>query len=86
LSRIVAIYPDGIALVRGRRHDLLDADLVLPRDVEVVLVEEAIARPEAEMSQMHLVRVVGEAHPTRVGNAIALAVDHELVEVGVRPA
>src|SRR5215216_1229070 len=56
-----AATTDGIALVWGRRHDLLDADLVAPGDVEVVLVGEALARSKAEIGQADLIWIVGKA-------------------------
>src|SRR6266496_5273081 len=51
----------GVALAWGRRPNLLDADLVAPGDVEVVLIEEALARPKAEIGQANLVGAVGKA-------------------------
>jgi len=76
-----AINTNGVAVAWGWQHDLLDADLVAPGNVEVVLVGEALARPKAEISQANLVGVVGKADPTEVGNTIVFAVDDELVEV-----
>ena len=57
-----------------------------PGDVEVVFVPEAFALPKAEIGQANLVGVVGKADPTKVGDAVGLAVSDELVEVGVAPA
>lgn len=73
-------------LVWSRRHDLLNADLVAPGDVEVVLIEEALLRPKAKIGQADLVGVVGEAGPAEVSDAVVLAVNDELVEVGIAPA
>src|SRR6266545_1563791 len=70
-----------VMLAWGRRPDLLDANLVAPGDVEVVLVGEALTHSKAEISQAYVVGVVGKADPTEVGNAVVLAVDDELVEV-----
>jgi hypothetical protein len=39
----------GVTLTCDRRPDLLDADLVAPWDVEVVLIAEALTRPKTEM-------------------------------------
>jgi hypothetical protein len=84
--RTGATNADGCVLAGRVRQNLLNADLVAPGDVEVVLVDEALARAKAEIGQAYLVWIVGEAHPTRVGNTVTLAVDHEAVEVRVGPA
>ncbi len=73
-------------VARHERHDLLDADLVAPGEVEVVLVGETLAHPKAERGQAHLMRVVGEGHPTSIGDAVALGVNDEAVQVGIGPA
>src|SRR6266498_3624883 len=75
-----------VMLAWGRRPDLLDADLVAPGDVEVVLVGEALTHLKTEIGQADLVGVVGKAHPTRIGDAVAFAVDDEAVQMGVGPA
>jgi hypothetical protein len=71
----------GVTLTWDRRPDLLDANLVAPWDVEVVLIAETLTRPKTEIGQADLVGVVGKADTAEVGNAVGLAVDDELVEV-----
>ena len=69
----------------GWRYDLLDADLVAPRDVEVVLVEEALAGPQAEIGQADLVGVVGEAEPAEVGDAVRRSLPFRPVQAHKAP-
>jgi len=69
----------------GWRQNLLNADRVPPGHGEVVRVDEARARAEAEIGQAHLVGVVGEAHPTKLDAAVALAVDADAGPVGFGP-
>lgn len=57
----------GVTLAWGRREDLLDADLVAPGDVEVVLIPEVLARSKAEIGQAYVVGVIGKADPTEGG-------------------
>src|SRR5262245_51575698 len=64
---------NGVVLVWSRRYDLLEADLVAPGDVEVVLIPEALAGPKVEISQAHLVGIVGKANPAKIGDAVGLA-------------
>src|SRR5262245_55033991 len=72
---------DGKVLAWRWCPDLLNADLVPPGDVEVVLIEEALAAPQTEIGQADLIGIVGKADPAEVGDAVVLAVDDELVEV-----
>src|SRR5207253_650371 len=57
-----------------------------PRDVEVVLVVEALAPAKVEISQADLIGIVGKADPAKIGDAVGLAVDDELMEMRVVPA
>src|SRR6266498_3672712 len=61
-------------------------DLVAPGDVEVILVVDALADPKVEISQANLIGIVGKADPAKIGDAVVLAVDDELMEMRVGPA
>jgi hypothetical protein len=59
---------------------------VPPGNVEVVLIEEALACPKVEISQAYLIWIVGKGDPAKVGDAVVLAVSDELMEMRVAPA
>jgi hypothetical protein len=59
---------------------------VAPAVEEVVLVEEPLADPQAEIGKVDLICVVTEPETARVGDATLPAVDDEAVQVLVAPA
>ena len=66
-------------------EDPLDAEVVLPVIVEVILVAEALPHPELEHVPAHPVGVVHKAHASAVAHAIVLAVNMEAVQMGIGP-
>src|ERR1035437_7854281 len=59
---------------------------MLPDIVEVVLVEEALAKPEPEVGQMDLLGIVAEPNASFVLPPEIFAMNMKLMEVGIAPA
>lgn len=77
---------DRIPALRTKTEALLQPQFVHPEIAEVVLVEETLSQTEAEGGEQNLSRVVTEAGPAQMGDAVVLAVNMEAVEVGIAPA
>ena len=74
-----------VATVRLQRKDLLDAHVVLPAISEVILVEEALADAQSEINQPYLARIVSEADPAVMVDAVLTTVNGEAIEMLVCP-
>ncbi len=64
-------------------QDLLDPQVVAPVVAEVILIGEALAPAEREISQADPARIIGEAYPAGLGDAECLAVDDEAMQVRI---
>lgn len=77
---------DRIVPAFVQREHLLKPDVVLPPVAKVILVEEALAFAQPEVSEAHVAGIVGEDNPPVVVDAVRLPVDQELLQVQVLPA
>ena len=68
------------------REHRLHPDVVDPAGSEVVLVGEALTLVQAQTAQGDPVRVVAEAYPADVADALLASLDHKAMEVVVAPA
>ena len=62
-------------LTRRDRQDLLNPQVMLPPVGDIIHIQAALARAQAEGGQRDGVRVVGEPQAAQVGNAVVLAMD-----------
>ena len=65
---------------------LLQPDIMLPAIVQIVFVEETLARPKWEIGKLNLLGIISEGNAALVRDAIILAVNVKPMEVGIAPA
>jgi hypothetical protein len=65
-GRPLATCVHGVEAPRLYREDALDADLVLPVIVEIVLVAEALPHAELKSGQVYRMGIIGKGHPPAV--------------------
>lgn len=58
----------------------------LPVVTEIVFVEKLLLDSKAKLRKLYLGGIVTKPNPTNLSNTIPLAINHELMEVGVTPA
>lgn len=56
-------------------------DLLLPQVPKVILVQESLAEPQAQVGKVYRGWVIQKPHAPRLWNAVALPPHHELVEM-----
>ena len=59
---------------------------MVPAVGEVILIEEALTDSKAKVGQAHVSRIVAEADPAVMPDAVLTAVDDEAVQVLIAPA
>ena len=64
---------------------LLQPDIMFPAIVHVVLIKKALTKPQFEVAETDLLRVVVEHHAALVSYAVFLAMNVKAMEMGIAP-